>query len=270
MSDKYKLRVLSLGAGVQSSCLALMFAHDEFDFRPDLAIFADTQAEPAAVYDWLDRLEGLLSFPVVRVTAGNLKEDVLRGIATGSRCAQPPVYTDQDGEAAPLMRKCTREYKVDIITRELRRILGAVARSRIAVGAVEQSFGISLDEVQRMRDSKLRWITNRYPLIDKRMDRNDCIRWMKDHNYPVPTKSACTFCPYRSDASWREMRNNRPEEWAECVEFDRAIRRGLPGVRNEAYLHRSLQPLDQVDLSTAEERGQGSLFGNDCEGLCGV
>ena len=49
--------VLSLGAGVQSSTLALMAAAGEVTPMPDAAIFADTQAEPAGVYRWLDWLE---------------------------------------------------------------------------------------------------------------------------------------------------------------------------------------------------------------------
>jgi hypothetical protein len=47
---------LSLGAGVQSSTLALMAAHGEITPMPVAAIFADTQAEPASVYRWLDWL----------------------------------------------------------------------------------------------------------------------------------------------------------------------------------------------------------------------
>lgn len=47
------LRVLSLGAGVQSTTLALMAAHGEIE-PPDCAIFADTQWEPAEVYAHLN------------------------------------------------------------------------------------------------------------------------------------------------------------------------------------------------------------------------
>ena len=56
--------VLNLGAGVQSSCLALMAAMGEVKPMPDFAVFADTQAEPKSVYDWLDWLEKQLPFPV--------------------------------------------------------------------------------------------------------------------------------------------------------------------------------------------------------------
>jgi hypothetical protein len=44
------LTVLSLGAGVQSTTLALMAAQGEIQPLPDCAIFADTGWEPATVY----------------------------------------------------------------------------------------------------------------------------------------------------------------------------------------------------------------------------
>jgi len=74
-----KLTVISLGAGVQSSTMALMAAHGEITPMPDYAIFADTQAEPSHIYSWLDWLETQLPFPVLRVTAGSLKEAILNG-----------------------------------------------------------------------------------------------------------------------------------------------------------------------------------------------
>lgn len=65
-----KLVVLSLGAGVQSSVMALMAAKGQITPMPDYAIFADTQAEPDHLYFWLDWLEKQLPFPVIRVTRG--------------------------------------------------------------------------------------------------------------------------------------------------------------------------------------------------------
>ena len=67
-----RLRVLSLGAGVQSTTLALMAAHGEIGPMPDCAIFADTGWEPKAVYEhlaWLGSLN-VLPFPIHIVSAG--------------------------------------------------------------------------------------------------------------------------------------------------------------------------------------------------------
>src|SRR5690606_6623803 len=44
------------------------------------------------------------------------------------------------------------------------------------------------------------------------------------NGYPVPMKSACIGCPFHDDRYWRDMRDNRPEEWADAVDFDRQIR----------------------------------------------
>ena len=68
---------LSLGAGVQSSTLALMYATGELTPMPEAAIFADTQAEPQSVYDWLDWLETQLPYEVHRVSKGNLADQNL-------------------------------------------------------------------------------------------------------------------------------------------------------------------------------------------------
>jgi len=86
-------RFLSLGAGVQSSTLALMIAHGELD-PVDAAIFADTQWEPRKVYEWLDWLEAEIQrcphpFPVYRVTQGSLREGIVQKQA-GVRVAQVP------------------------------------------------------------------------------------------------------------------------------------------------------------------------------------
>ena len=51
----------------QSSVMSLMAARGEITPVPKAAIFADTQAEPAAVMKWLDWLETQLPFPIIRV-----------------------------------------------------------------------------------------------------------------------------------------------------------------------------------------------------------
>jgi hypothetical protein len=74
-----RLRVLSLGAGVQSTALALMAAHGIAGPMPDCAIFADTGWEPKSVYAhlrWL-MLPNVLPFPVHIVSAANIRDNLL-------------------------------------------------------------------------------------------------------------------------------------------------------------------------------------------------
>ena len=61
--------VISLGAGVQSTTMALMAAHGLLTPMPIAAIFADTGAEPEPVYDHLDWLSsGFATAPRARRT----------------------------------------------------------------------------------------------------------------------------------------------------------------------------------------------------------
>lgn len=271
--------VLSLGAGVQSSTLALMAAHGLVRPMPELAIFADTQWEPAAVYDWLGWLETQLPFPVIRVTAGHLREDQitarLRGKRgeDGARWASLPYFTapTDGGRPGMVRRQCTAEYKIEPIERYLRReVMGLKPRQRAPRSPViAQWRGISLDETIRARPSREPWVVARYPLLEQRMTRGHCLEWMRDHGYPEPPRSACLGCPFHSDAEWARIKAGPADEWASVVEFDAAIRTA-GGVRGSTYLHRSCEPIDQVEFATDEASGQASLFGAECEGMCGL
>jgi hypothetical protein len=97
---------------------------------------------------------------------------------------------------------------------------------------------------------------------------------MEKHGYPRPPRSACVFCPYHSDREWRRLRDEEPEEFQKAVNFERRYQaaKALTVSRKGfvPYLHASRVPLDQVDFSTDEDQGQQLLFGNECEGMCGV
>lgn len=73
------IKVLSLGAGVQSSTVFLMSCRGVLP-KVDCAIFADTQWEPKEVYEhlaWLEEMGRQHGIPVHRVTAGNLRDDAI-------------------------------------------------------------------------------------------------------------------------------------------------------------------------------------------------
>lgn len=256
------IHVLSLGAGVQSSTLALMAALGRIKPMPQFAIFADTGWEPAAVYEWLAWLETQLPYPVVCVQKGNMREDQINARMRSTRWVSLPYFVDAGGHReGRIRRQCTAEYKIEPIETYLKReVLGLKPRQRSPCEVrIVQWRGISADEAQRMKPSRERWVEVRYPLaMELGMTRNDCLRWMERHGYPRPPRSACIGCPFHSNDEWRAMRDNRPDEWADAVQFDFAIR-DAGGMRGRSYLHRSLLPLDQAEL-----------WGEECEGMCGV
>ena len=278
------IHIISLGGGVQSSTMALMAAHGDLTPMPEYAIFADTQNEPESVYSWLEWLDERLPFPIVRITKGCLRDAVLtvRTSRKGNSYTNSnvPAFLKTSGlrKEGKQMRQCTRDFKIDIILREVRKLATPSIRqwkssNKSLPIPVIQWIGISRDEIFRIKPSRLPYISHRWPLIELGMTRWKCLDWMKDKGYPPPPRSACVFCPYHSDAEWRRLRDQEPSEFKKAVKFEQEYQIALSRIeRRQAvpFLHRSLLPLDQVDFSTDEDHGQQVMFGNECEGMCGV
>lgn len=272
MSNNLPLPVyLSLGAGVQSSTMALMAAAGELTPMPEGAIFADTQHEPAEVYRWLDWLERELPYPVHRVTKGSLAASALdmRVTADGRRFSKKniPFFTLNKNGSKGMMRfrDCTVDYKIRPILKALRQLAKVKRGTKTPV--VESWIGITTDEFKRMKPSRDLWVVNRWPLIEKRLSRADCLTWMGAKGYPTPPRSACVFCPFHSDAEWGHMKQHDPESFAEAVDFEKKIQEAKgPGA--VPFLHASRRPLDEVSFSGDDQ--QLRLWDDECEGMCGV
>jgi hypothetical protein len=267
-----KLNVIALGAGVQSSTMAFMAARGEIKPMPDAAIFADTGAEPDEVMDYFDYLEDELPYPVFKVISKDgLTKEIERSVAGEvNRLDNPPFYTKENNEVGLLNRLCTAGFKIAPIKKKIREMLGLKPGQRVSKGTVvSQWMGISLDEIQRLRESRDKWIEFRYPLVDMRMRRGDCLEWMKRNGYPKPPRSACVYCPYHDNKTWRKIKMTDANAWDEAVRVDKLIRGGIGKTKSKLYLHQSGQPLDEVDFSNDIDRGQLSFL-DECEGLCGV
>jgi len=267
------IRVLSLGAGVQSTTLLLMMLEGEIEMA-DHVVFADVGWEPENVYAHLDKLKVLMekaNIPFHQVTAGNLRADALN--PEGGRYANPPFFVkDQEGKMGMVRRQCTSEYKIAPLMKKQRELAGLVPRQRSKEHLITTLIGISLDESQRMRDPAFDWLRNEYPLIDLRMTRQDCLKWCKEHGFDKPPRSACIGCPFKSQEEWRLLKE-QPKEWADAVSFDKQLRTNehlVERFNGKVYLHRSGLPLDEVDLRTNDEKGIWSLFDMECEGMCGL
>lgn len=273
--SKPDLRVLSFGAGVQSTVLALLGLRGAFGPPPDVLIFADTMFEPRSVYrhiEWMKSEVKRLSngrVEVAVVSAGDLRKDHINGLnSTGQRVASMPLFTA--GGKGMGRRQCTREYKIQPIEKEVRRILGVGNRKRVHV-TIEMWIGISTDEISRLKYNPRKWAINRWPLIEARMTRADCRAWF-EREYPERplVKSACSACPFRDNAAWRDLKKSDPEAFADAVSFDAALRHQgskLKGMNEQQFVHRSGVPLSDADLEAVDA---DDLFEGECDGMCGV
>lgn len=274
-SEKIHVTALNLGLGWGSVGMALMIEAGHIQVRkPDLGVFADTQAEPPHVYETLEWLRPKLSYPILTPSVGDLWTDTWKQIrGTGPTPNHPttinyvdiPVFTDE----GILTRQCTSVYKIRVIKRAIR----AFAEASPPRLAVRQYLGISLDEASRMNEASEDYITLEYPLIDARINRAAILAWMKEHYPEAPIRrSACFFCPFHSVAEWREIRQLYPGLYDEAVEMERALRQMK---RGPFYLYKGRYGLG-LETAMANADMQGMLwpeldqFENECMGHCGV
>lgn len=275
--DAPKLRVVSYGAGVQSTTMLLMAAAGQIGPMPDCAIFADTGDEPEEVYAqlrWITSPNVGLPFPVHTVSAGSLRQEMLDSVdGIANAWGRPPVFIrNEDGKIGQARRQCTQDYKIEPIQRKVRELIGLKKRQRNPkTPVVEQWIGISTDEIGRLKPSFLPFIHNRHPLVELNMSRGDCLQWLERNGFPKPPKSACRVCPFRKNSEWLRLRDQSPADFEAACEVDDAIRTGtrLGMTKGLPFLHRSGVPLRDAQLADASAADQHSWLG-ECEGMCGV
>ena len=224
MSNEPELIVLSLGWGVQSSTLAAMAALGEIP-PVDFAVHADTSWEYQATYSYAELMTPWLEVHGVRVrTVQSPRVKVVEKWKSRTEGVMVPAFTlSPQGKEGQLARQCTSTWKI----RELRRFAAAELHRRGLTkrpGSVMSLQGISYDEWHRMRTSDIAYVVNDYPLVDRKMTRQDCINWLVDNGLQVPQKSSCVFCPYHSKAEWERLPRRGGEDWETAVSVDLSIR----------------------------------------------
>ena len=277
------LRFISLGGGVQSSVLALMAARGEFEgVVPDCAIYADTQWDPPETMNMIEWLTDHLPFDVHVVTAGDLKACLEGGVNTsGSKFISIPVFLrhETSGKLGMSQRQCTREFKIAPIVGKVRELLGVPKGGRVPPGVtVERWLGISSDEIVRMKESRHPWEQTRWPLVEVGMGRRDCEAWWR-RNAPVGApplaRSACVGCPFHDSHEWVGLADQHPDLINEAAAIEALMQEArMSSNPHIPYLHsRRIPLLEAIALDrrkVANLDAQGSLFGAECEGMCGV
>lgn len=302
------LRVLSLGGGVQSSALLLMACDGLLD-PLDAAVFADTGGEMPETYDHLDYLRGHAEQAGIRfltVSAGDLRVELAARAGRGGQPNLPVHLRHSDGTLGRLNHyRCSYDFKRRPITRAVKALCGPPGAWKHA--SVEQWIGFSTDEIGRVKPaeecrcghnrtrraslgrsfaqihttdgcSRCRctsfdpWQVNRWPLVELGVTRGDCRDWMDLHGHPQPQRSACFFCPNRRASHWTYLSQHRPELWEQAVALDELLRHGINGLRAEAFLHPSGEPLAHMAAIPPIRPGGGDPASDtdwDCEaGVC--
>jgi len=243
------LRTFSNGGGVQSTAALVLSAQDKIDFpihlfcnvgddseHPDTLRYVHEVAMPYAAAHGIEFYE-------LRHFRKDGEEETLYKKLTraGSRSIGIPIYLE--GSGAPVRRSCTAEFKIRRAAKWQRQH-GATKDVPAITG-----LGISLDEFQRMRtDSGIATLVLRYPLIELRLTRQDCMNIIIQAGLPIPPKSSCWFCPFHRISAWQKLKRQTPELFEKAVDLEKTLsdRSDLTLGRGKVFLTRKLRPLDQV------------------------
>lgn len=266
-----QVRAISYGGGVQSTALLVLAAERRIDF--DVALFSNVGADsenPATLEYFADvaepycRTHGIELVELHKIRRTGESDTIMRWIDRNERSIPIPMRLSR---GKPGNRTCTAAFKIDVIRKEL------VRRGTTKANPAILALGISLDEYQRMKPNRDLRIEHVWPLIDLRMDRNDCTRLIERAGLAVPPKSSCYFCPFKKMSEWKTMRVQEPDLFAKSVALERKMneRRASLG-RDAIWLTAALKPIDEAVADASVDTGQLEMFGDgaacDVGGYC--
>jgi hypothetical protein len=251
--------VWSFGGGTQSVAIAVLIADGRLPV-PKRIVMADTGRENPATWAYLEEhVQPLLATVGAEVEIIPAHEEP--DLYSPKGVILLPAFT----QTGKLQGFCSGWWKRDRIMRWLR------AEGYGPKRPVKQWIGISLDEIGRAKEGGAKWCKLHWPLLfDVPMRRPECVKLVTSIGLPTPPKSSCWMCPHMQNEQWVQLKRNHPDHWKKAVEVDTLIRER--DERGGLFLHRSLVPLAEADLSLPPEP-ESSLFGPtaDCDsGHCFV
>lgn len=208
--------VLSWGVGLQSTMLLEMSIQGLVP-TIDAAIFADTGFEhdySYEIYDFYAPRALNAGIQVIKISDQDIFRDTYKKVSL-------PLFVGETGRQ--IIRRCTRDYKIRPIHRIIRDLLGVKRRGRLRADLVTLWMGITVDEIARAKPSRVAFIRHEFPLLDLNFKRLDCEQWLRKRGLPIPGKSSCKFCPFKSKPEWAELREKAPADFSLIADLETHI-----------------------------------------------
>lgn len=205
------MKILSFGAGVQTTALVIMAASGDLGFPIDVVVFADTKGEKPETYWYMENY----TLPLLK--------------KAGIRFAWLTNQSKYDGESLydysfrhrflPGMptRQCSDHFKARVIAR--------------AYPKAEKLIGFNTDELRRTENPVHSGA--RFPLVELGMSGNDCVSVIQSFGWPIPTKSSCFFCPFQRPFEWNWLKSRHPELFHKALDLEEAVYSKHPQKRHQ-------------------------------------
>jgi hypothetical protein len=183
---------LSFGGGVNSVAMMLLLLDEGVEFE---AVYVWMPDWPET-HEYLMMLEDkgypiMVIFPHVRHRYFNLIEF----------CEEKKIIPFRQ------RRWCTGDFKIATLQKYFKKPCFVL-------------LGIDAGESHRAKLSSHQGTENRYPLIEREINREDCLKIITDHGLPIPTKSGCWICPFQSVREFKKLRREHPDLFCKAVELE--------------------------------------------------
>lgn len=230
--------ILGLSGGRDSAALAVYMRQQQ----PDLPIeyfFTDTGKELPEVYSFLDRLEGFLGRPIVRLNPDRDFDFWLKEY----RHFLP----------SPRTRWCTRQLKLRPLESWLRDDLdaGVFVHSYVAIRADESS----REGYQATHPNLLVHL----PFKDAGVDQRGVLDILRDSDVGEPayyawrSRSGCTFCFFQQKIEWVRLLHHHPEAFEDAKAYEKAARdHGSPFTWSEGESLEELARPERIRMIEAD------------------
>lgn len=267
------MKILSFGAGMQSTALALMSCENAmvktavFPEVPvyDDVVFCDLGFEPPWVLEQVEFVRQACATAGIhfKVIEAPLYQDFTSNFGERRAISIPWWTLSGDGHKSKLPRNCTIDYKVNVIAKYIRwDLLGYRKGQRLHPKdkkAHEMHMGFSYEERRRCKENPNPMLVNRFPLVDMALVRADNYAYIRDR-WGLETKaSACTFCPFHRNYFYDFLRRQHPETYEELLKVDELLRdkNPKPPMESDLFISRSRKRI--LDL-TPEDCDDAEYF----------
>ena len=245
-----RTQIWSSGGGVQSSAIAALICMGELS--PDLSVIIDTERELSTTWEYMNtHVEPALSAAGVKLHRV-AKSDYATVDLMRNDDILIPAFTTERGTIGKLPTYCSNEWKQRVMRR------WATAQG---VEKADVWIGFTIDELKRVTQPIGKW-ENRYPLIERKMTRGDCIALVKRMGWPEPPRSSCWMCPNKPHSEWQWQKDNAPSDFKKAAEFEKEMQ----GRDEDLWLTDYGKPLASIDFSAPDD-----FFTGRCDsGMCFV
>ena len=272
------MNILSCGAGMQSTALALMSCKNKLkpNTHPlvpiyDAILFCDLGEEPEWVYRQVEFIHDAcekvgIPFYILR---SDLYGDYMKDFGKRRVVSIPFWSVDENGKKGKMMRNCTLDYKIAVmqkfVRQELLKYRSGQKMYEFDRKAHQMHLGFSTEEKHRCKENPHPMFENYYPLVEMGLERKGNYKYILEV-WGLETKaSACTICPFHRNYFFQYIKEHSKEDYRKAVEFDEMLETEQPKtkINSKLYISRSRKRI--AELTEEDCNDKETFIYNDQE-----